>query len=84
MDDGPEFSFLSYAFKNSMAYVLAEEKKTKIDDKPKNDKPKKSTKLLMEWPNALTTLAEEDEDDLAEEAHSLQQLLATVFNGLLI
>ena len=62
-----------------MAYVLAEEKKTKIDDKPK-----KPTKLLMEWPNALTTLAEEDEDDLAEEAHSLQQLLATVFNGLLI
>ena len=62
-----------------MAYELAEEKKTKIDDKPK-----KPTKLLMEWPNALTTLAEEDEDDLAEEAHSLQQLLATVFNGLLI
>ncbi len=78
MDDGLEVSFEGQALKDYRAYIFAE-KETKIDDKPK-----KPTKLLMEWPNALTTLAEEDEDDLAEEAHSLQQLLATVFNGLLI
>ena len=55
------------------------DKETKIDDRPN-----KPTRLLMEWPKALTTLAEEDEDDLAEEARSLQQLLASVFEGLLI
>jgi hypothetical protein len=53
-----------------------EEKETKI-----NDKPTKPTKLMMEWPTALTALAD-DEESHADEAHSLQQLLASVFDGL--
>jgi Mg2+ and Co2+ transporter CorA len=53
-----------------------EEKETKI-----NDKPTKPTKLMMEWPTAITALAD-DEESHADEAHSLQQLLASVFDGL--
>jgi hypothetical protein len=64
---------------NAMGGNSPADKETKIDDKPK-----KPTRLLMEWPNALSTLAEKDENDLAEEARSLQQLLASVFDGLLI
>jgi hypothetical protein len=53
------------------------DKETKIDDKPT-----KPTRLLMEWPTALTTLPDIDEENFANEANSLQQLLAAVFDGL--
>ena len=80
MDEIQEFSLETLeSVKNAMGDNTPADKETKIDDKPK-----KPTRLLMEWPNALSALAEEDEDDLAEEARSLQQLLASVFDGLLI
>jgi len=47
------------------------DKETKIDDKPekhdhnKSDRDEKNpTKLLMEWPGVLSSLAEDDEDYL--------------------
>jgi hypothetical protein len=58
---------------------VMDDKETMIDDKPT-----KPAKLLMEWPNALTKLADDDEKILDIEAHSLQQLLASVFDGLWI
>ena len=61
---------IRYAMENS-------DKETKIDDKPT-----KPTRLLMEWPTALTTLPDNDEESLANEANSLQQLLMAVFDGL--
>jgi hypothetical protein len=80
LDEIQEFSLETLeSVKNAMGDNTPADKETKIDDKPK-----KPTRLLMEWPNALSALAEEDEDDLAEEARSLQQLLASVFDGLLI
>jgi len=80
LDEIQEFSLETLeSVKNAMGGNTPADQETKI-----NDKPKKPTRLLMEWPNALSTLAEEDENDLAEEARSLQQLLASVFDGLLI
>ena len=60
----------------AMAQEDPKEVKTVIDDKPN-----KPAKLMMEWPTALTALAS-DEESHADEAHSLQQLLASVFDGL--
>ncbi len=64
------------------------EKETAIATDPKKTEPvktdpKKPAKLLK-WPSTLNTLAEKDEDDLADEPQSLQQLLATIFDGLFI
>jgi hypothetical protein len=59
------------------------ESETATATDPKKTDPKKPAKLLM-WPAALTTLAEKDEDALADEPRSLQQLLASVFDGLFI
>ena len=52
-----------------------DETETVIDDK------RKTKKLMMEWPTALTALADEEESH-ADEGNSLQQLLASVFDNL--
>ena len=52
-----------------------DETETVIDDK------RKTKKLMMEWPTALTALADEEESH-ADEGNSLQQLLTSVFDSL--